>query len=122
MITGAYPCVRDVLLKFRAEVGNFVIDEWAPGKVFGGQIDGGYPLAVFDSTMSLASVLSPLNTFMSANQYSFKDNQSGDTLITFGPMSSIDTVRHLSLPLLVFVFFFCLDSSWLHVQHHFCGW
>ena len=67
--------------------------------MFGGQLDGGYPLVLFnmfDSLMTEASVLSPLNTFMSANQYSFKDDQSGDTFVTFGPMSSIDTVRYVS--------------------------
>ena len=37
-------------------------------------------------------MLSPASTFMSANQYSFKDDQTGETVLTFGPMSSIDEV------------------------------
>ena len=36
--------------------------------------------------------LSPASTFMSANQYSFKDVQTGETVLIFGPMSSIDEV------------------------------
>jgi hypothetical protein len=69
------------------------IGKWSsdPGDIYG-NVDGGFPLAVFNSAMDTALVLSPATTFMSANQYSFKDDQTGETLLTFGPMSSIDQV------------------------------
>ena len=69
------------------------IAEWSPDKGVYGNIDGGFPLVVFNADMDAALVLSPATTFMSATQYSFKDEQTDDTLITFGPMSSIDEVR-----------------------------
>ena len=69
------------------------IGKWSsnPGDIYG-NVDGGFPLVVFNSTMDTALVLSPATTFMSVNQYSFKDDQTGETLLTFGPMSSIDQV------------------------------
>ena len=59
-------------------------------------MDGGFPLVVFNSAMDTALVLSPATNFMSANQYSFKDDQTGEfqTVLTFGPMSSIDEVNN----------------------------
>ena len=69
------------------------IGKWSstPGDIYG-NVDGGFPLVVFNSAMDTALVLSPASTFMSANQYSFKDDQTGETVLTFGPMSSIDEV------------------------------
>ena len=69
------------------------IDKWSssPGDIYG-NVDGGFPLVVFNAAMDTALVLSPATTFMSANQYSFKDDQTGETVLTFGPMSSIDEV------------------------------
>ena len=69
------------------------IGKWSsnPGDIYG-NVDGGFPLVVFNSTMDTALVLSPATTSMSVNQYSFKDDQTGETLLTFGPMSSIDQV------------------------------
>ena len=68
------------------------IAEWTPDKGVYGKVDGGFPLVVFNSAMDTALVLSPASTFMSATQYNYKDNQTKDTIITFGPMSSIDQV------------------------------
>ena len=68
------------------------ISEWTPENGVYGKVDGGFPLVVFNSAMDTALVLSPATTFMSANQYSSKDDQTGETVLTFGPMSSIDQV------------------------------
>ena len=65
------------------------IAEWTPDKGVYGNVDGGFPLVVFNADMDAALVLSPATTFMSATQYSFKDNQTNNTVITFGPMSTI---------------------------------
>ena len=68
------------------------IAEWTPKKGVYGSVDGGFPLVVFNEDMDAALVLSPATTFMSATQYSFQDKQTNETVITFGPMSSIDEV------------------------------
>ena len=68
------------------------IAEWTPDKGVYGNVDGGFPLVVFNSAMDTALVLSPATTFMSANQYNYQDDQTKDRIITFGPMSSIDEV------------------------------
>ena len=47
---------------------------------------------VFDSTMDNTVVLSPMNSFMSANQITFTDDQTGDKVLTFGPISSVNEV------------------------------
>lgn len=52
----------------------------------------GIPLVVFDSTMDNTVVLSPMNSFMSANQITFTDDQTGDKVLTFGPISSVNEV------------------------------
>ena len=69
------------------------IGKWSstPEDIYG-NVDGEFPLVVFNSAMDTALVLSPASTFISANQYSFKDVQTGETVLTFGPMSSIDEV------------------------------
>ena len=68
------------------------IVEWTPDKGVYGKVDGGFPLVVFNSAMDTALVMSPASTFMSATQYNYQDNQTKDTIITFGPMSSINEV------------------------------
>ena len=68
------------------------IAEWTAEKGVYGKVDGGFPLVVFNADMDTAMVLSPATTFMSATQYSFKDENTNNTVITFGPMSSIDEV------------------------------
>ena len=68
------------------------IAEWSPDQGVYGKVDGGFPLVVFNADMDAALVLSPATTFMSATQNSFKDEQTNETVITFGPMSSIDEV------------------------------
>ena len=55
-------------------------------------LDGGCPLVVFNEAMDTAVVLSPATTFMSAAQSNFKDPQTGDTTLTFGPLGSISEV------------------------------
>ena len=74
------------------------IGKWSStlGDVYG-NVDGGFPLVVFNADMDTALVLSPATTFMSATQYSFKDEQTNETVMTFGPMSSIDKVSWYSL-------------------------
>ena len=74
------------------------IGKWSSGlgDVYG-NVDGGFPLVVFNADMDAAMVLSPATTFMSATQYSFKDDITNDTVVTFGPMSSIDEVCTLRL-------------------------
>ena len=69
------------------------IAQWTPENGVYGKVDGGFPLVVFNEDMDTAMVLSPATTFMSATQYSFKDENTNDTVITFGPMSSIDEVN-----------------------------
>ena len=73
------------------------IAQWTPENGVYGKVDGGFPLVVFNEDMDTAMVLSPATTFMSATQYSFKDENTNDTVITFGPMSSIDEVNIVSL-------------------------
>ena len=68
------------------------IAEWTPKKGVYGKIDGGFPLVLFNASMNAALVLSPATTFMSATQYSYQDDQTNDTVIAFGPMSSINKV------------------------------
>lgn len=65
---------------------------WSPETGVYGDIDGGFPLVVFDSTMDNTVVLSPLSSFMSANQITFTDDQTGDKVLTFGPISSVNEV------------------------------
>lgn len=55
-------------------------------------LDGGFPLVVYDSDMKNAVVMSPLSTFMSATQASFTNQVTKETTLTFGPISSIDSV------------------------------
>lgn len=66
--------------------------KWSSAEGVYGSIDGGFPLAVFDSEMKNAVVLSPLSTFMSAAQTTIKSETTKDSFLTFGPLSSIDTV------------------------------
>ena len=56
-------------------------------------MDGGFPLVFFDSTMTNAVVLSPLNSFMSATQTSFTNNMTKEEALTLGPLGSINDVR-----------------------------
>ena len=70
--------------------------QWGKDEVYG-NLDGGLPLVVFDSSMEAAVVLSPLNSFMAATQTSFTNQATNETAITLGPLSSIDTVSEESL-------------------------
>ena len=76
---------------------------WFPETGVYGDIDGGFPLVVLDSTMDNTVVLSPMNSFMSANQITFTDDQTGDKVLTFGPISSVNEVimRESNTPLTV---------------------
>ena len=60
------------------------------------KLDGGFPLVIFNQAMDTAVVLSPATTFMSAAQSNYKDPQTGDTTLTFGPLGSINEVFHHS--------------------------
>ena len=73
------------------EISETAIDEWPPLNQSGiyQNLDGGFPLAIFNKVMDTAVVLSPATTFMSAAQSNFKDPQTGDTTLTFGPLGSI---------------------------------
>ena len=77
------------------------IGKWASQTQVYGNLDGGFPLVIFNEAMDTALVLSPATTFMSATQYSFKDTKSGDTTLTFGPMSSINEVEPLTITAII---------------------
>lgn len=66
--------------------------KWSKEDQVYGSIDGGLPLVVFDSSMQNAVVISPLTSFMSATQASFTTDVVSETMVGFGPLSSIDTV------------------------------
>lgn len=69
-----------------------MIKQWTSQTEVYGDLDGGFPLVIFNEAMTTALVLSPATTFMSATQHSFKDEQTGETMLTFGPMTSIEEV------------------------------
>ncbi len=73
---------------------------WGKDDVYS-NIDGGFPLVVFNKAMSKAIVLSPLNTLMSANQMTFTDTNTKDKMVTFGPLNTIDTVPTITIPYLI---------------------
>ncbi len=72
---------------------NARFGKWSKTEKVYGDVDGGFPLVVFDSKMMSAVVLSPLTSFMSAIQTSFTSEKTGDTMLTFGPFSTITEVR-----------------------------
>lgn len=74
------------------EISRTAIDQWPPLKGIYQNLDGGFPLAIYNQAMDTTVVLSPATTFMSSTLNSFKDPQTNDTSLTFGPMSSIDEV------------------------------
>ena len=74
------------------EISQTAIDEWPPQRGIYQNLDGGFPLVIYNQAMDTAVVLSPATTFMSATLNSSKDPQTNDTALTFGPMSSIDEV------------------------------
>ncbi len=78
---------------------------WGKDPVYS-NVDGGFPLVVFDKAMSKAMVLSPLNTLMSANQMSFTDPTTKKNMVTFGPLNTIDTVRTCAGSLVTFFYYF----------------
>ncbi len=86
-VSGKY-CV-DVLL--HAVANELKVGVWGKDDVYS-NIDGGFPLVVFDKAMTKAMVLSPLNTLMSANQMRFTDSNTKDKMVTFGPLNTIDMV------------------------------
>jgi hypothetical protein len=67
--------------------------KWSKGEKVYGDFDGGFPLVVFDSNMTSAVVLSPLNSFMSVTQTSFPSERNNDTILTFGPFGTLEQVR-----------------------------
>ena len=69
------------------------IDKWSANTPVYGDFDGGFPLVVFDSAVENAVVLSPASDFMSANQATFKDDKTNESMLSFGPLSSITEVR-----------------------------
>ncbi len=71
--------------------------KWSPSSSIYGDIDGGFPLVVYDSQMENTVVLSPANLFMSASQNTFKDDKTGESVLTFGPISMVDKVSWISL-------------------------
>lgn len=69
------------------------IDRWSPDIPVYGDIDGGFPLVVYDSVMENAVVMAPGEEFMSANQATFTSSKTGKKMVAFGPLSSITEVR-----------------------------
>ena len=76
-----------------SEIGATKIEKWSSQAHVYGDLDGGFPLVIFNEAMDTALVLSPATTFMSATQYSFKDPQTGGMTLTFGPMSFVEEVN-----------------------------
>ena len=68
------------------------IDKWSADTPVYGDIDGGFPLVVFDKVMENAVVMAPATDFMSANQATFTNNSTSEKTLTFGPLSSITEV------------------------------
>ena len=79
------------------------IDKWSPDIPVYGDIDGGFPLVIYDSIMENAVVMSPAIDFMSANQATFINDKTGEKTLTFGPLSSITEVSE--------------DSRYIHNQY-----
>ena len=78
------------------------INKWSPDIPVYGDIDGGFPLVVYDSDMENAVVMSPAGPdFMSANQATFTDSKTGEKMVAFGPLSSITEVSRQTTPLLL---------------------
>ena len=78
---------------FFSIVAAFIkIDRWSPDIPVYGDIDGGFPLVVYDSVMENAVVLAPGEEFMAANQATFTDDKTGEKTLAFGPLSSITEV------------------------------
>ena len=76
---------------------NINIGKWSPSDDIYGDVDGGFPLVVFDSKLENTVVLSPWNAFMAANQISFTDSTTGGKVLSFGPLGSITEVSESSL-------------------------
>ena len=74
------------------EIHGIAIDGWPPKKGIYQSLDGGFPMTIFNEAMDITVVLSPATTFMSATVNSVEDDQTNETSVTFGPMSSIDEV------------------------------
>ena len=55
-------------------------------------MDGGLPVAIFDSKMENTVVISPQNTFMSSHQQVFTPNISKTPIFATGILGSVDTV------------------------------
>ena len=70
--------------------------KWSSTEDVYGTVQGGFPLVVFDSDMKVAVVLSPFNTFTSANQATFLSAEDQQNLVSFGPLASINNVSKLS--------------------------
>ena len=81
------------------------IDKWSPDIPVYGDIDGGFPLVVFDSEMENAVVMAPDADFMSANQATFTDPATGEKTLTFGPLSSITEVRGMIVNSMYMLYF-----------------
>ena len=96
-------------------IDSIKIGVWGHDDVYG-KLDGGFPLVVFDKAMSEAVVLSPLNTFMSANQMSFTDQNTKEKALTFGPLSSIDSVSDSCRLHCELLFFLNPDPCWLQLH------
>ena len=105
------------------EIKETKIGKWASQMPVYGDLDGGFPLVIFNKAMDTTLVLSPATTFMSATQYSFKNIQTGDMTLTFGPMSSIDEVLPSASKyykcLLLFVYVLEFNSVFLFFKFFF---
>ena len=73
------------------------IDRWSPDVPIYSNIDGGFPLVVYDSVMENAVVMAPASDFMSANQATFNNTTTGEKTLAFGPLSSITEVGRSGL-------------------------
>ena len=79
-------------LHFDTEAANVRFGKWSQTEKIYSDMDGGFPLVVFNSTMKTAVVLSPLTSFMASLQTSFTDDSTNDTMLTFGPLNTFEEV------------------------------
>ena len=96
------------------------IDKWSPDTPVYGDIDGGFPLVVFDSEMENAVVMAPATDFMSANQATFTDPVTGEKTLAFGPLSSITEVRRIIMQLYIHVYFTIMDLRFIIIPYNLC--
>ena len=86
---------RAYLTYYGSFAADIHIDKWSPSSPPPGGIDGGLPLAVFDSDMQNTVVISPLSGFMSAGQETWEPKDKQPLAFSLGLLGTIDTIPPL---------------------------